>query len=89
MKKEVIETFNKPWRIDVQKDPSSFNGDVRFRKYRITIEVLEEPQEVLEQRLQKLWDECDNRHHWTPIKKAAESIGYTLVGQVGKNAGRK
>lgn len=80
---EIIEIFNKPVFIHKQLEPSSFNGDVRFRKYRITVEEIEEPNEVLAGRLQKLWDECDNYHHWTPLKEAAASIGYTLIGQVG------
>lgn len=84
MKPEITETFNKPFNFHIQREPSAFNGDVRFRKYRITVEVIEEPQEVLESRLQKLWDECDNFHHWQPLKNAAKSIGYTLIGEVGK-----
>lgn len=84
MKPEIIETFSRPFNIHVQKEPSSFNGEVRFRKTRITIEQIDEPKQVLEARLQKLLDECDNYHHWEPLKKAAKSIGYTMIGEVGK-----
>jgi hypothetical protein len=65
------------------KEPSAFNGIVRFRKYKVTIELIEEPQEVLAERLQKLWDECDNLHS---IKAAAASIGYILQGRPGSKA---
>ena len=65
------------------KEPSCFNGNVSIRKYKVTIEPIEEPNEVLAERLQKLWDECDNHHHWTPLKKAAMQIGYELKGNVG------
>lgn len=66
-------------------EPSCFNGDVKIRKYKITIEEVEEPIEVLQQRLQKLWDECDNMHHWQPLQHAAKRLGYTLVCSPGNS----
>lgn len=66
-----------------QKDASCFNGMVNIRKYRVTIEPIEEPKEILAERLQKLWDECDNYRHWTPLHKAAKEIGYELKGSLG------
>lgn len=68
-----------------QNEPSSFNGEIKIRKYKITIEVIDEPIEVLQQRLQKLWDECDNMHHWRPLQEAAEKLGYTLVCSPGNS----
>jgi len=65
------------------KEPSCFNGNVSIRKYKITIEPIEEPNEVLAERLQKLWYECDNYRHWTPLKNAALQIGYELKGNAG------
>ncbi len=65
------------------KEPSCFNGNVNIRKYKITIEPIEEPNEVLAERLQKLWGECDNHHHWAPLKSAALQIGYELKGNAG------
>lgn len=67
----------------IQKEPSSFNGNVQIRKYKITIELIEEPHNVLCERLQKLWDECDNWHHWTPLKNVAKELGYELTGDAG------
>jgi hypothetical protein len=63
--------------------PSCFNYEVSIRKYRVTIEPVEEPNEVLAERLQKLWDECDNHHHWQPLRGAAAQIGYELQGNAG------
>lgn len=66
-----------------QKNPSCFNGFVNFRKRRVTVELIEESTEVLAERLQKMWDECNNRHNWGPLESAAESIGYKLIGSPG------
>jgi hypothetical protein len=65
------------------KKPSCINGDVSVHRYKVTIELIEESNEVLAERLQKLWDECDNYHHWTPLKNAAIQIGYELNGIAG------
>ena len=65
------------------KDARCFNGVVSIRKYKVTIEPIEEPKEILAERLQKLWDECDNWHHWRPLKTAAMQIGYELKGDAG------
>jgi hypothetical protein len=63
--------------------PTSFNGDVRIKKYRITIEEVIEAQEVYENRIQELWDKCDNMHHSTPIQNVAKKLGYELKGSYG------
>jgi len=68
-----------------QSEPSCFNGEVKIRKYKVTIEEVNEPIEVLQQRLQKLWDECDNMHHWHPLEYAAKNLGYQLKGSVGNS----
>lgn len=65
------------------KEASCFNGFVNIRKYKITIELIEESSEILAERLQKLWDECDNYHHWTPLRNTAKQIGYELQGSAG------
>jgi hypothetical protein len=91
--KKQFETFRVLGVYDTNnltnKEPSCFNGNVSIKKYQITIEEVEEPKEVYEQRLQKLWDECDNFHHWDPLKKEAKNIGYELVGDAGKNKPKK
>ena len=82
-----FETFRKIGSFEVsnltQKNPSSFNGEVRIKKYKVTIEEIIEPKEVYEQRIQELWDKCDNMHHFSPIKSVAEKLNYELKGSVG------
>jgi hypothetical protein len=69
---------------NIKKDaPSSFNGDIEFRKYKVTVEPVDESFEVLSERLQTMWDKCDNFHHCSPLKSAAKSIGYELQGSAG------
>lgn len=60
------------------KKPSCFNGIVRVIKYRITIEKIDEPIEIIKDRIQDLWDNCDNMHHRTPLTKTAKKYGLKL-----------
>ncbi len=84
---KVIETFSKPesWEFDRMKDsePSCFNGWVSIKRYRITIEEIEEPIEVLQARLEDLWLHCDNWRHWQPLENAAKQLNYTFRGERG------
>ena len=85
----VVETFHVPdaytrGRVE-QSEPSCFNGDVRVRRYRITFDLIDEPNEVLSARLQALWDASDNHHQWHPLRAAAEKIDYELQGSPGSN----
>lgn len=83
----VIETFRRPWgywlRDLAQPAPSCFNGHVEVRRCRVTVELIDEPNEVIGARLQQMWDECDNWHHWGPLKAAAAKVGYTITGNAG------
>lgn len=78
-KVKVIETYREPtWdlRNIEQAEPSAFNGEVRIRRYRVTTELIEEPIEVLRDRLRKLWRENEpNHHHWASMRKMAERLG--------------
>ena len=77
-----FETFRKPglWTLRemTQDQPTCFNGVVSIRKYRVTVEEIEEPKEVLEARLRELWAECDNHHYWAPLERAAKALGIEL-----------
>lgn len=64
-------------------NPTCFNGDVRIRKYKVTIELIEEPKDVIANRLQELWDNCDNHHHTSSLRFVAKEIGYELNGDYG------
>lgn len=68
-----------------REKPNCFNGIVSIQKYKITVEPIIDTNEVLAERLQKLWDETTNYHHWTPIENEAKKIGYTLKGSAGNN----
>lgn len=83
-----FDTFMRPgaWLVAQMKkdEPCAFNGIVEVQKYRVTIETVDESVQVIHERLQKLWDECDNyHHHWEPLKQAAARYGYELQGQQG------
>ena len=61
-----------------QDDSSCFNGMVRVRKYRVTIELIEEPVEIIKERIQKLWDENDNHYNDTSLIKEGAKYGLEL-----------
>ena len=75
-----IETFRKIGSYEMSNlksnEATCFNGNVNVRKYKVTIELVEEPNDVIIERLQKLWDECDNYHHWTPLRIEAKKYNY-------------
>jgi hypothetical protein len=77
----VVETFNQIGHYDIgrmrQAEPVCWNGVVSVEKYRITVEKVEEPVEVLRERVRKLWRACDNHHHRHPLMCAAAK--YDLV----------
>ena len=61
-----------------QKEPSCFNGSVSVVRYRVTIEVIKEPVEVLQERVRKLWRETKNMHHVGPLQNEAAKLGIEL-----------
>lgn len=75
----VFETFRKLGNYErgslQAESPSCFNCIVSIRKYRITVEVIDEPKEVLIERLKHLWDNCDNHHHVGPLKAVGKELG--------------
>ena len=82
---KVIETFYPPRLSDMTQDsPSCFNGMIRIKKYRVTIEEIEESDEVMAQRLQDLWEHSRSWHDGADIQKEAKKRGVELVGERGK-----
>lgn len=67
-----------------QGNPSVFNGMCRFRKYRVTVEAIDEPIEVLRQRVQDLFDSNDNDHNWNCLQAAAKSLGMGILERTNK-----
>jgi hypothetical protein len=92
-RKPVHETFETFRRMDAwtlsqhlrQDQTSCFNGNVEVRKYRVTIEEIEEPVEVLRERLQDLWDHMQyNMHSHAPMQAVAADLGFELEGSMGR-----
>jgi hypothetical protein len=77
-----FETFKAPsfYALHAMKqdEPSCFNSVVNVRRYRITIERIEEPDEIIRERVQKLWDHGDNHHHWNALRAAGKHVGLDL-----------
>jgi hypothetical protein len=76
-----LESFNDcQWALkgSIQKDPSCFNCEVRIKKYRITVEEIEEPLEVYQERLEKLNSESGNHHDMLPLTNKAAELGIVL-----------
>lgn len=86
---QSIETFRDVglWELSnlTQNEPSCHNGSIRVRKFRVTIEPIDEPNEIIAERLQALWDTSDNHHEYEPLRRYAKSIGYELKGNWGNN----
>lgn len=61
-----------------QNVPSSFGGMVRVRRYRVTVELVDDPIEVIRARIVDLWERCDNHHEWSAIRAEAARYGLDL-----------
>lgn len=77
-----FETFREPGRFVAehlkQESPSCFNGTVAVRRWRVTIELVDEPSEVIVERIRKLRSETKNIHHFTPLRNEAAKYGADL-----------
>ena len=87
---KVVEVFGAPYlgaAVAHSVAPRVFNDVVHLRKYRITVEELAEPVEVLHERLRDMWDRCeDNMHTRQALRAAAVEIGLVLTGPAGTKA---
>lgn len=61
-----------------QVEPSCFNGIVRVRRYKITCELVDEPDEVIRERICKLWKGNKNHHNWQPLLAIGKMYGIDL-----------
>ncbi len=61
-------------------EPRCFNGMCLIRKYKITVEQVEEPKEVLESRLRELWKNKENWHssNRDAMWEEAKNLGIVL-----------
>lgn len=83
---QVFETYKCFGSYDIdqltQDKPTSFNGNVRAKRYKVTIEEVSTFEEECEA-VQEMWDYGDNWHHNTPIRNYADKLGYQLKGSFG------
>jgi hypothetical protein len=89
----VLETFQELGSYDLsrleQSYPSVGNGNVRVRRYRVTVERIDESVDVIHARLLKLWHASDNHHEWSPLRAEAAKYGLTLeIADVGRDRKR-
>lgn len=79
--KVEIETFRDPRGFSLnqlkQDEPSCINF-LSIRKFRVTVELIDEPVEVIQERIKKLWYECDNHHAFDSLKAAGKQYGIAL-----------
>ena len=83
----TFETFRRigAWEMNSLTNPAPgcFNGEVSIRKHRVTVEIVEEPIETLQQRVQDLWDHETNYHHHNPLQSTAKSLGMPRLENMG------
>ena len=75
----VFETYRPPGSMaiaDMQDTRPSVVNSISIRRYEVTIRRIEEPVEVLRERLLRLWRESErNMHTWDPMHNAARDLG--------------
>ena len=69
-------------RALTRDEPSVFNGVVEVKRYRVTVEEIQEPEEVICARLQRLWDENENFHNSRDLLRIAREYGYRFKENV-------
>lgn len=90
---KVVETFDKPSAYHANLIPVDgaylgVNGQVNVKRYKITIEEIEEPVVLIQARLQHLWEHSDNMHHMRPLSELAAKYNYTFSGSWGSKRKR-
>lgn len=83
-----ITSFARPFMPDIlhlrdAQSPSVGNYDVKIHRFRYTCTLVEEPVEVLQQRLQTLWENSTNSKDHDPLKNWAKKLKYELRGPRG------
>ena len=85
-----METMRQPWAsareisVSMLASPDAFNGCVHVRKYKVTVEMIDEPIEVIQARIQELWDNCTSHQLWEPLKHMAARYGMELSHETRK-----
>ncbi len=79
--KKTFETFGNPEEHikRLLKDaPTAFNGIVRVERYRVTVELIEEPKEVIKDRLRELIKQPGHIDKNKHVRQAAAKLGIKL-----------
>ncbi len=80
--KKQIEVFGEPNDYLLQhlgsKEPRVWNGGVAVKRYRVTVEEIDEPKDVLKQRLQALLLKRGHISDPESIRAEAKRLGITL-----------
>lgn len=61
-----------------RSEPGVQNGVASVRRYRISVELIEEPIEDIRNRIRKLWLQSDNMHDRDPLMLEARRYGLNL-----------
>jgi hypothetical protein len=93
-KRLVFETFRQPSHFLLrgleQAAYDVFNREVHVRRWRITVETIEETDDVIYARLLDLWERSANFHEWEPLRDAAKALGRELPSdRLGKRREKK
>ena len=92
--RRVFETFQQPdcflLRGLERPVPDVFNGQVHVRRWRVTVEPVEESDGEIYAWLLDLWERSCNMHEWEPLRAAAKALGRELPHErLGKRRGEK
>lgn len=60
--------------------PWVFNDEVGVRRFRIRVELVDEPVSVIHERIIYLWERTSNHHRWGPLAAEAKRYGLDLSG---------
>lgn len=58
--------------------PSIGNFEVFLRRYRITVELIDEPNDVIQERLRTLWRNTRNHHEREKLATVARKLSFKL-----------
>jgi len=65
-------------------EPTAFNSDVRIKKYKITLEEILEPLEVLKERIKDLYKKETNYHNKDALNKYSRNLFGVIVKDLDK-----
>jgi hypothetical protein len=70
--------------------PEPWNGRITLHRLRVTVEVVEEPQEILASRLVDLWETTPYNHHHTEyFRQKAKDLGFELDSKTRGSKAKK